>query len=100
MTVSNPVSQVQALEALDDMDDFARMANVDAMGPRETLMRYITQPLDKSVLLMQRLDDRAELAAFMAWATANLTPGQVINIVDAMERGESVSFAIWKGAKE
>jgi hypothetical protein len=32
----------QALAALDDMDDFARMqAGVDAIGPRETLRRFI-----------------------------------------------------------
>jgi hypothetical protein len=35
-------SKQQALEALDSMDDFARMTlGVDAAGPREVLRRYI-----------------------------------------------------------
>lgn len=33
----------QAAEALDSMDDFARMANVDAIGPRGVLERFIAQ---------------------------------------------------------
>jgi hypothetical protein len=47
MTNTTPfevVTREQALEALDDMDDFARMAvGVDAKGALETLRRFIEQ---------------------------------------------------------
>jgi hypothetical protein len=40
----SPVTREQALKALDDMDDFARMElGVDAMGARETLRRFIEE---------------------------------------------------------
>lgn len=35
------VSKTDALEALDNMDDFARMANVDPSGPRSVLRSFI-----------------------------------------------------------
>ena len=41
----------------------------------------------------------SEREAFLTWARANLTAGQFSNIEDSMERGESVSFAIWLGAR-
>lgn len=37
------VTADQASEALDALDDFARMANIDAMGPRGVLERFIQQ---------------------------------------------------------
>lgn len=38
------ITPTQALEALDAMDDFARMeVGVDAHGPRETLRKFIEQ---------------------------------------------------------
>ena len=38
------ITPAQALEALDSMDDYARMeVGVDAMGPRETLRKFIEQ---------------------------------------------------------
>lgn len=45
VTASEPlVTREQALDALEDMDDFARMtAGVDAMGPRETLRQFINE---------------------------------------------------------
>ena len=39
-----PVTAERAREALEDMDDYARMdAGVDAKGPRETLERFIAE---------------------------------------------------------
>lgn len=39
-----PVAKEQALQALDDLDDYARMeASVDAFGPRECLRLFIEQ---------------------------------------------------------
>ena len=38
------ITKAQALEALDNLDDFARMTvGVDAHGPRETLKRFIEE---------------------------------------------------------
>ena len=34
-------TKAQALEALDSLDDFARMADIDPIGPRKTLEAYI-----------------------------------------------------------
>ena len=43
-------TKAQALAALDDMDDYARMTvGVDAVGPRETLRRFIEAKQPDSV---------------------------------------------------
>lgn len=44
------ITQQQALEALDNMDDYARMAGIDAKGPREVLRQYIQQSAPQAVL--------------------------------------------------
>ncbi len=38
-----PVTVAEAAEALDSLDDYARMYGVDAIGPRETLEKFIAQ---------------------------------------------------------
>lgn len=39
-----PITKAQALEALDNLDDFARMeTGIYAHGPTETLRKYIEQ---------------------------------------------------------
>ena len=44
MSEMKPVTPEHAREALEDMDDYARMdAGVDAKGPRETLERFIAE---------------------------------------------------------
>jgi predicted nucleic acid-binding Zn-ribbon protein len=44
MSEVKPVTVERAREALEDMDDYARMdAGVDAKGPRETLERFIAE---------------------------------------------------------
>lgn len=44
MSEVKPVTVEHAREALEDMDDYARMdAGVDAKGPRETLERFIAE---------------------------------------------------------
>lgn len=40
----------QALEALDDLDDYARMANIDPIGPRELLESFIKNAISESEL--------------------------------------------------
>ena len=37
------VTKKQAMEALDNMDDYARMADIDPIGPHATLKRFIEQ---------------------------------------------------------
>lgn len=42
------ITKAQALEALDSLDDYARMeTGVDAHGPRETLRKFIEQQDDE-----------------------------------------------------
>ncbi len=41
--VDTPVTAAEAAEALDSLDDYARMYGVDAIGPRKTLERFIAQ---------------------------------------------------------
>lgn len=42
LPIAQAVTREQALEALDAMDDYARMdTGVDAKGPREVLRRFI-----------------------------------------------------------
>ena len=45
------------------------------------------------------LHEPSERDAFLKWARANLADGQVRNIEEAMQRGESVSFDIWQAAR-
>lgn len=40
---SRKITVAEAIEALDAMDDFARMANVKASGPVRTLLDFILQ---------------------------------------------------------
>lgn len=50
-----PVTKKQALEAIDSMDDFARMSSsVDAYGPRGLLLRYIGER-EASRKLLERI---------------------------------------------
>jgi len=45
----NKITVEEALRALDDMDDYARMTTgVDAYGPRECLRRFIMQSQSQS----------------------------------------------------
>ena len=48
------VTDVDAAEALDNMDDYARMSNIDAIGPRQVLENYIKQ----TVCLKQQLANK------------------------------------------
>ena len=50
-------TKAQALEALDSLDDFARMADIDPIGPRKTLEAYINgaAPLPDVAEMVERL---------------------------------------------
>lgn len=62
MSTSEHVTHTEAAEALDSLDDLARMdAGVDPVGPRGVLERYITQ--------QGSLNPRAAMRA-TAWANA------------------------------
>lgn len=63
------ITKAQALEALDDLDDYARMeTGVDAHGPRETLRQFIEQAsrtgLDPEMGFILEGANKGELAAY------------------------------------
>lgn len=68
-------------------------------GPQPPFEPWKPEPAAPYGIPGQPASTAGEKEAFMAWARANLAPGQITNIEDAMERGESVSFQIWLGAR-
>ncbi len=49
-------TKAQALEALDSMDDFARIADIDAIGPRKVLKDYINGAAVSSKEVLEMVD--------------------------------------------
>ena len=52
----------QALEALDSMDDFARMADIDAIGPRKVLEDFISNSYTADQLRQAKVEALREAA--------------------------------------
>lgn len=81
MSEMKPVTVERAREALEDMDDYARMdAGVDAQGPRETLERFIAEH-ERVVAELQTA--RAEYAG-----RARLAETRMIEAEQRAERAE------------
>ena len=48
------ITKEEALAALEDMDDFARMANIEPVGAYSTLKQYVEQTEDVSNIALEK----------------------------------------------
>lgn len=95
------ITREQALWALDNMDDYARMAGVIALGPMNVLRQYIWQSQEpksedapKLWLWQNFVDGRPEY-----WAFDNPYPINIDN-GDPQTLGEPCGYAIFKPSRQ
>lgn len=61
------ITREEALEAIEDMDDFARMADIEPIGAYNTLKEYVEQMENKVRAFGKLLESAEECTDFDGW---------------------------------
>ena len=80
-TIERTNMKQKALEALDSMDDFARMANIDPIGPRKILEDFINNSFTADQLRQAKVKVLREAVAVAMWSVYGLAEGTAVQIV-------------------
>ena len=79
----------QALEALDSMDDFARMADINAFGPHKVLEDFINNSFTSDQLKQAKVKVLREAAeACPGYAKASNLREYIRHMADELEAGK------------
>lgn len=79
-----------ALECLEDMDDYARMANIEPIGPYNTLKEYIEQTDKKLQAFNRLLESCEECEDFDGWAAFMISADDYHEAMNIYEEDENI----------
>lgn len=78
-----------ALECLEDMDDYARMANIESIRPYNTLKEYIEQTDKKLQSFNRLLESCEECEDFDGWAAFMISADDYHEAMNIYEEDET-----------
>jgi len=86
------ITKEQALEAIEDMDDFARMANIEPIGAYKTLITYVEQSEKKIEAFKLMLESCEECTDFDGWLAFMLSADDYHQTLSIFEEEDNANL--------